>query len=121
VRQIALFAWIPLLTAWAGNGEASKLCLIALAAFFPVARIVLPAAAPTIAAGLRIALAAAWIGTIGAEYMIENGRGLGMLLEAAREASRMDEVVIGIAVLALTGLALDRLLRLATGRWVSAS
>jgi sulfonate transport system permease protein len=35
-RQVALFAWIPLLSAWLGNGEAMKLALIALSAFFPV-------------------------------------------------------------------------------------
>ncbi|HEX4194408.1 MAG TPA: ABC transporter permease, partial [Stellaceae bacterium] len=37
VRQITLFAWIPLLTAWFGNGEGAKLVFIALSAFFPMA------------------------------------------------------------------------------------
>ena len=102
-RQIALFAWIPLLSAWLGNGEGMKLALIALSAFFPVllnveagcrdvpleyrevgrlfafdrtdeiAFIILPAAAPTIISGLELAFAVAWIGTIGSEYLIGTG------------------------------------------------
>ena len=37
LRQITLFAWIPLLTAWFGNGETAKLVFIAMSAFFPMA------------------------------------------------------------------------------------
>jgi sulfonate transport system permease protein len=102
-RQIALFAWIPLLSAWLGNGEAMKIALIALSAFFPVLLhveagcrdvpvpfrevgrlfafdryseilfVILPAAAPTIISGLELAFAVAWIGTIGTEYLIGTG------------------------------------------------
>jgi sulfonate transport system permease protein len=102
-RQIALFAWIPLLSAWLGNGEAMKLALIALSAFFPVLLhveagcrgvptpfrevgrlfafdgvseilfVILPAAAPTIISGLELGFAIAWISTIGAEYLIGTG------------------------------------------------
>jgi sulfonate transport system permease protein len=141
VRQVALFAWIPLLTAWLGDGEAAKLTLIALAAFFPSALnaeigsravsrayhevgrvleldwrqtlrwIVLPGAAGAIATGLRIALTSAWIGTIGAEYLIDQGTGIGVFLATARTDGRIDLVVIAIVTLALVGLALDRLLR----------
>jgi len=144
-RQIALFAWIPLLSAWLGAGEEMKITLIALGAFFPmllsteagcrsvprpylevgrllefdrrtqIRRIVLPAAAPAVVSGLEIALATAWLGTIGAEYLIGtgyvngHGDGLGVLLAASREFGRMDIVVVGIVALAITGLALDRL------------
>ena len=34
-RQIALFAWVPLLSMWFGGGEAGKVAFIALAAFQP--------------------------------------------------------------------------------------
>lgn len=144
VRQIALFAWVPLLSAWFGTGEAMKLVLIGLAAFFPVAlatqeacrtvplpwhevgrllefgrvrhlrRIVLPAATPSIAAGMELALTVAWIGTIGAEYLIGTGymnasaNGLGVFLAEAREYARMDHVIAGVVTLALAGLLLDR-------------
>ncbi|RUW44840.1 hypothetical protein EOA32_35685 [Mesorhizobium sp. M1A.F.Ca.ET.072.01.1.1] len=34
-RQIALFAWVPLISMWFGGGEAGKVVFIALAAFQP--------------------------------------------------------------------------------------
>jgi len=143
-RQIALFAWIPLLSAWLGNGEAMKVTLISLGAFFPVAlaaavacanvgrpylevsrtleldrateirKVILPAAAPAIVAGLELSLNIAWLGTIGAEYLIGTGYingmgdGLGAYLAQAREFARMDRILIGVLALALVGLALDR-------------
>jgi len=151
-RQIALFAWIPLISAWLGNGEAMKLALIALSAFFPVflsveagcrqvplayrevgrlfgftrtgeiSCIILPAAAPTIIAGLELAFTVAWIGTIGAEYLIGSGYmyafadGIGAFLAGARENARMDLVVVGILSLALTGFARDRAVVLTSKR-----
>jgi sulfonate transport system permease protein len=154
-RQVALFAWIPLLSAWLGNGEAMKIALIALSAFFPVllhveagcrdvplpfrevgrlfafdrwseiALVILPAAAPTIISGLELAFAVAWIGTIGAEYLIGTGYmnaspdGIGAFLAGAREDARMDLVVVGILSLAFIGFALDRLVVLASNRAVA--
>jgi sulfonate transport system permease protein len=143
-RQIALFAWIPLLSAWLGNGEAMKIALIALSAFFPmllhveagcrdvpmpyrevgrlfafdryseILFVILPAAATTIISGLELAFAIAWIGTIGAEYLIGTGYmnaspdGIGAFLAGARENARMDLVVVGILSLGSIGFALDR-------------
>jgi sulfonate transport system permease protein len=143
-RQIALFAWIPLLSAWFGNGEAMKLALISLSAFFPVllhveagcrnvphpfrevARlyafgrfdeiifVILPAAAPTIISGLELAFVTAWIGTLGAEYLIGTGYmnaspdGIGAFLAGARENARMDLVVVAIVALGTIGFAIDR-------------
>jgi sulfonate transport system permease protein len=151
-RQIALFAWIPLLSAWLGNGEMMKTALIALAAFFPVVLnveagcrdvplgyrevgrllaldrineivlIILPSATPTIISGLELAFAIAWIGTIGAEYLIGTGYmyasadGIGAFLAGARENARMDLVVVAILSLALAGFVLDRLIIRASKR-----
>ncbi len=141
VRQVALFAWIPLLTAWFGSGDVAMVILIALAAFFPAAlnteigcrgnaRIVdrsrprfrtrllvdrsahiIANALPSIAAGLQIALTSAWIGTIGAEYLIDQGVGLGIFLSSARMDNRMDVVLVCIVALGLIGYALSTLLR----------
>ncbi len=135
VRQIALFAWIPLLTAWFGNGEGSKLAFIALSAFFPVAlnthdglrtigrgymevaavlklswgrrvtKLLLPGALPSIFIGLQIGLITAWLGTVGGEYMIGVGRGLGIFIAEARGQFRMDLVLVGVIFLALIGFA----------------
>jgi len=140
VRQIAIFAWMPLLTAWLGLGGTAMIALIALGAFFPmvvnveagcrnvpaswlevgrvlefdrwrtIRRIVLPAAAPAIFAGLELALASAWLSTIGAEYLIAAGDGLGVLLAAARALGQMDVVIVGIVLLGLIGFSLNLLL-----------
>jgi len=143
VRQVALFAWIPLLTAWFGDGNTAEVILIALAAFFPAAlnteagcrnapivlrevgrvlelgprdilrRIIVPAAMPSIVSGLQIALTSAWIGTIGAEYLIDQGHGLGVFLSSARMDNRMDVVLFCMVALACIGFALSTALRLA--------
>lgn len=102
LRQISLFAWLPLLSSWLDTGEASKIVFIALSAFYPVALgsfegvrgvtrahaevarvyaftrpqvltwLVLPAAAPQILTGLRLGLVYAWVATIGSEFLLAN-------------------------------------------------
>ncbi|WP_018859648.1 ABC transporter permease [Rhizobium sp. 42MFCr.1] len=144
VRQVALFAWIPLLTAWFGNGEGTKLVFTALSTFFPlflateqgirqvpkplvevaqtlalrpttrILRLYLPAALPNIYVGLQIAALSAWIGTIGAEYAIGNGRGLGSYIASARDQFRMDIVIVGVFALAAGGVLLAAAIRLAS-------
>jgi len=99
-RQIALFAWIPLLTAWLGADDAAKISFVALATMKPVAmaafegirsvpdhyldvgralcfsrwrtlrQIVLPAALPSLAPGIQLGLIHGWMATIGAEYLL---------------------------------------------------
>lgn len=137
-RQIAVFAWIPLFTAWFGNGETTKLVFTALSTFFPIFlaaeqgiratpdalkevadtldlrfrsrlfRLYLPAALPNVQIGIQIAALSAWIGTIGAEYAIGNGRGLGSYIASARDQFRMDIVLVGVFALAAGGVALNR-------------
>ena len=128
-----------------GNGESMKITLISLGAFFPMAlgaqagcqnvpqawrevgqalelsrwttlrTIVLPAAGPSILAGMELSLNVAWLGTFGAEYLIGTGYingmgdGLGAYLAAAREYARMDQVLLGVLFLGLVGVTLDRL------------
>jgi len=101
-RQISLFAWLPLLSALVGTGEASKVIFISFSAFYPVVlgtldgvrgvtaahlevariygfspvqvlrKLILPAASPQILGGLRLGLIYAWLATIGAEYLLVN-------------------------------------------------
>lgn len=140
VKAIALLAWIPLMSAWFGVGEQAKIAFIAFAACIPVAinvregalavqrqhaelaevlrlgrwqafrYIVFPSALPALAAGLRLGLIYAWLGTVGAEYFMTVGPGLGGLMTEARERSQMDLVLLGAALLGLIGYALTRLL-----------
>jgi sulfonate transport system permease protein len=133
LRQITLFAWIPLLTAWFGNGDTPKVVYVALSAFFPtvlntylglrnispkyievgevlhfswrkrITHLLLPGALPSIFVGIQIALIAAWLGTVSSEYAMGLGRGLGTFLSEGRGQFRMDVVLLGVLVLALVG------------------
>lgn len=102
LRQISLFAWLPLLSAILGTGDPAKILFIAFSTFYPVVlgtlegvkgvsqahaevarvyrftpwqtlrRLVWPAAAPQILGGLRLGLIYAWLATIGAEFLLVN-------------------------------------------------
>ncbi|MDA8486608.1 ABC transporter permease [Pseudomonas resinovorans] len=139
LRQVALFAWVPLLTAWFGLGEAAKVVFVSLAAFFPLfiatqrgiaglspqleeaARalrlnlgkrlllLVLPGAAPAIFAGLRLALIYAWLGTIGAEYFMPSDGGIASLMLGAQQLFRMDQVMAAMVLVGLVGALLGAL------------
>lgn len=138
LKQISLFAWIPLISVWFGLGEASKVVFIALAACFPVAlntiegvrsvpaellevgrvlrlgplqrlrHLVLPSAAPSLLAGLHLALIYAWLATLGAEYLLSSGEGIGHLLSDGREQFRMDWVLLGVLVVGVVGHAVNQ-------------
>ncbi|MGN7743366.1 ABC transporter permease [Pseudomonas sp. 22526] len=137
LRQIAIFAWVPLLTAWFGLGELAKWVFVALAAFFPLfiatqrsvanlspqlteaaqvlrlnlwqrlRRLVLPGAAPGIFAGLRLSLIYAWLGTIGAEYFMPSNGGIGSQMIGAQQLLRMDLILAGMLLVGLTGALLN--------------
>ncbi len=137
LRQIAIFAWVPLLTAWFGLGEGAKWAFVSMAAFFPllvatqrsVAQapahlteaaqvlrlslwqrlrwLILPAAAPGIFAGLRLALIYAWLGTIGAEYFMPSNGGIGSLMIGAQQLMRMDQILAAMLLIGLAGAALN--------------
>lgn len=146
LRQIALFAWLPLLTAWVGNDNPGKVVFVMLATFFPmffstlkavaqrdpqldeVARVlrlngvgylrllILPGAAPGIFAGLRLALLYAWLGNIGAEYFMSSGTGIGSLMINAQQFLDMPTIFCGMLLIGITGTLLDK-----TGRVLEAS
>lgn len=137
VKQISLFAWIPLLSVWFGLGDAAKVAFLSLAAFFPVVlntfegirgvpaellevarvlkfsrvqawtRLILPAAAPSIFAGIHLGLIYAWLATLGAEYLLVSGQGIGNLMIDGREHFRMDQVLLGVLVVGAVGFALN--------------
>jgi sulfonate transport system permease protein len=146
LRHIALFAWLPLLTAWVGNDNGGKIVFIALASFFPmffstlqavsqrdpqldeVAKVlrfgpltrlralILPGAAPGIFAGLRLALIYAWLGNIGAEYFMSSGTGIGSLMINAQQLLDMPTILCGMVLIGITGAALDKAGRLLESR-----
>jgi len=132
LRAIPSLAWVPLLLLWLGIGEAPKLAMIAIGAFFPVymgvvagirgvdrklvevarlmrllplalvRRVLLPAALPSVMTGLRNGLSLAWMFMVAGE-LIAASSGLGYLLTDGRETSRADLVLAAILLLALLG------------------
>lgn len=137
LKQISLFAWIPLLSVWFGLGDAAKVAFLSLAAFFPVVlntfegirsvapelievgrvfefsrwqmlrRVVLPSALPSVFAGIHLGLIYAWLATLGAEYLLVSGQGIGNTLIDGREQFKMDLVLFGVIVVGLVGFALN--------------
>jgi sulfonate transport system permease protein len=140
-KQVSLFAWIPLISVWFGLGDAAKVVFLSLAALLPVAahtcdgihavprqyvelahalrytrwqlvrHVLLPAALPSIFTGLYLALIYSWLATLGAEYLLVAGSGIGNLLIDGSEQFRMDLVLFGIVVVGATGWALNALAR----------
>ncbi|MFT4267242.1 MAG: ABC transporter permease [Xenophilus sp.] len=149
-KQISLFAWIPLISVWFGLGDVAKVVFLSLAALVPVAvntasgmrgtppgllevarvygytrrqtlaEVVLPAALPSIFTGLYLALIYSWLATIGAEYLLVSGRGIGNTLIEGSEHFQMDLVIFGMAVIGTVGWAMNaaaRRLERRLSRW----
>lgn len=140
LRPISPLAWIPLAMIWFGIGDPPAVFLIFLAAFFPLVvatmgavagikpiyiraalnmglrgsrlalQVVLPATLPSIIVSLRISVGIAWLVVVAAE-MIAVKSGLGFLIIDARNALRLDLVVVGMVVIGLIGIVLDRAIR----------
>jgi sulfonate transport system permease protein len=145
-KQVALFAWIPLISVWFGMKEPAKIAFIALATLPPVLQgayegiravsrehvevgrvfalsrwqlyrlVILPSAAPQILTGLRLGLIYAWLGTIGAEYFFAAGPGVGNILIDGREHFQMDVVIVGVAAIGAVGYAFHWLAGIAEAR-----
>jgi sulfonate transport system permease protein len=137
-KQVAIFAWIPLISVWF-SGEPAKIVFIALSAFYPVVvntfegirsvgrehvevarvfrfshvqifrKVVLPGALPSIFAGLHLALVYSWLGTLGAEYLLAPGLGIGNLMIDGREQFKMDKVLLGVIIAGAVGYSLNAL------------
>lgn len=141
LKPIPPIAWIPLAILWFGIGEASKIYIIAIGAFFPVfvntlggiknidkkylelasvyevprsrviREVILPGALPFIMTGLRLGLAGAWICVVAAE-MIAATKGVGYMLMDARSLARPDIVILGMLVIGLIGKLMDDAVRM---------
>lgn len=139
-RPVPPLAWLPLMVIWFGIGETSKILLIYLAIFAPVAMsvmagvksaqqvrlraarslgasrmqvlwfVILPGALPEILTGLRIGLGVGWSTLVAAE-LIAATRGLGFMVQSAGEFLATDVVLAGIAVIAVIAFLLELGLR----------
>lgn len=82
-----------------------------------IAKIILPAAAPSIVAGLRISIGISWLVIVAAE-MIVGGTGIGSFIWAEWNNLNVTSIITAIVVIGLVGIILDRLLALLQ-TWVS--
>lgn len=140
LRPISPLAWIPLAMLWFGIGDPPAIFLIFLASFFPMVvsttiavqninptyfqvaanfrfsyqetltRLILPAIIPDVVTALRMTVTIAWLVVVAAE-MIAVQSGLGYLILDARNALRMDYVMIGMIVIGVIGLLLDNIMK----------
>ena len=135
-RYLPASAFIPLLILWAGIGEAQKLALIFVGAFFQlvlmialqvggirrdlveaaytlgasdvgiVRRVLIPAAAPQIAETLRLVLGWAWTYVIVAE-LIGASNGIGHMITDSQALLATDQIIFGIITIGAIGLVSD--------------
>lgn len=140
-RQVSALALFPVFLLFFGIGEASKIAIIFWAAFWPVLlntisgvkqvekllihsalsmgasrrfiffKVILPAAAPSIFTGVRLAGAYSITALVAAE-MIGSHAGLGFLTLNSQEIFQIPSMYAGIVLLAILGLALNYVLAL---------
>jgi NitT/TauT family transport system permease protein len=135
-RYLPASAFIPLLILWAGIGESQKLAVIFIGSFFQLVlmiavtvgntrrdlveaaytlgvgdrgliwRVLIPGAAPEIAETLRMVLGWAWTYVIVAE-LIGASSGIGHMITDSQALLATDQIIFGIIVIGLIGLASD--------------
>ncbi|MDR3524568.1 MAG: nitrate ABC transporter permease [Acetobacteraceae bacterium] len=74
--------------------------------------VILPAAAPTIFTGMRISIGIAWLVIVAAEMLV-GGTGIGYFVWNQWNNLSLADIMLGILLIGLVGMALDRLLGLA--------
>ncbi len=139
-RPLPPLAYLPLMIIWFGIGELSKVLLIFLACFAPVAlaaragvrsasqeqiqaalsmgatraqvvrHVILPAALPEIIVGLRIGMGVGWTTLVAAE-MVAAQSGLGQMVLNASNFLRTDVVILGIIIIGLVAYAFEMIMR----------
>jgi sulfonate transport system permease protein len=141
LKQISVFAWLPLISLFFGIGEWSKAVFIGISAFFPLVtstyaglhsvqrnhaelarllrlspwqryrKILLPAALPAILGGIQLGLVLTWMATVGADFFMSAGYSIGGFLIQGASSLKFGLVIIGVALLGIIGWGLDFLTR----------
>jgi NitT/TauT family transport system permease protein len=136
LRPVPVTAWLPLSMIMFGIGPASAFFLVALGSFYPILintvfavrsveprlfeaaqmlgvsparlfpKVVLPASLPGIFTGLRLGLGFAWVVIVVGE-MTGVQTGLGAMIMDARQLSRTEIVICGMAVIGVAGFLSD--------------
>jgi ABC-type nitrate/sulfonate/bicarbonate transport system permease component len=131
---IPKIALLPLLILWLGIGEASKVAVVALGVFFPMAintyagvrqadplliraavsfgagrwsvirKVILPSALPMVFAGLKLGAGTALLLLVAAEQIAADA-GIGFLILQSGNLMETTQLMVGIVVLSLLGVA----------------
>jgi NitT/TauT family transport system permease protein len=139
VAPIPGLAYAPLFLLWFGLGNIAAVLLVGVVASFPVIfntwtgvkavkeiwvrsaqsmgandksmfrHVILPGALPYVLTGLRLGLAQGWRILVAVEMLAAVDWGLGWLIFGAREFLNTDAMMAGIALIAMIGLALEKL------------
>lgn len=147
IRPLPPLAYLPLIVIWCGIGEASKILVIGIAMLAPIVistvsgvraasesqiraarafgatrgqlltEVMLPAAAPSILTGIRIALGAGWT-TLVASELVAATRGLGYMIQSAAQFLVTDMVIAGILVISALATVSELALRLIEQRYL---
>ena len=140
VRFVAPIAWVPFAALWFGTGMGGPVLIIFMGAFPPVlintyrgarqvdtkyieaarmlgasswramTEVLLPAAVPSIVAGLRISAGLGWQSLVGAELIVASS-GVGYLMVKGQASMSTATVMCGMVAIGLVGLLIDVVLR----------
>lgn len=146
LRPVSPLAWLPLGLALMKDSEKTALFVIAISSIWPtlantkfgvsnvdpaylnvartlgasrwrtIRKVILPAAAPSIVAGLRISFAIAWLVIVAAEILLSGG--IGYFIWNEWNNLKITSIITAILVIGLVGLVLDWLFSLLQS-WVS--
>ncbi|CAM5793575.1 ABC transporter permease [Rhizobacter fulvus] len=136
VRFIAPIAWVPFAALWFGTGIGGPVLIIFMGAFPPVlintyrgakqvdrkyieasqmlgagsfrsmTQVLLPAAVPSIVAGLRISAGLAWQSLVGAELIVASS-GVGYLMVKGQASVSTATVMSGMIAIGVVGMLID--------------
>lgn len=140
IRFVAPIAWVPFAALWFGTGIGGPVLIIFMGAFPPVlintyrgakqvdtkyieaarmlgashwrsmTEVLLPAAVPSIVAGLRVSAGLGWQSLVGAELIVASS-GVGYLMVKGQASVSTATVMCGMLAIGLVGLLIDVALR----------
>lgn len=140
LRFIAPIAWVPFAALWFGTGIGGPVLIIFAGAFPPclinayrgarfveprlieaarmlgtghlrmILEVLLPAAMPSIVAGLRVSAGLGWQSLVGAELIVA-AAGVGFMMVQAQANVATPTVMAGMAAIGIVGMLIDMLLR----------
>lgn len=144
LRFIAPIAWVPFAALWFGTGVGGPVMIIFAGAFPPclinayrgarfveprlieaarmlgtghlrmITEILLPAAVPSIIAGLRVSAGLGWQSLVGAELIVA-AAGVGFMMVQAQGSVQTATVMSGMIAIGIVGMAIDIALRQGEG------